>query len=182
MESSQLSIRRGAVTDAPALAAFGARTFADSFGSDNRPEDMKSYLSVSFGVSQQTRELTDPSVITVLAHRAETLIAYAQVRHETPPACVTHDRPIQLYRFYVDRSAHGQGIAQLLMAEVHQAVCEFCGLHVWLSVWERNPRGIAFYKKVGFLDVGSVDFFVGADRQRDRVLVAKVRPGHVSTT
>lgn len=34
-------VRRGVVSDAPALAEFAARTFADTFGTDNRPEDLQ---------------------------------------------------------------------------------------------------------------------------------------------
>jgi ribosomal protein S18 acetylase RimI-like enzyme len=62
------------------------------------------------------------------------------------------------------------------MSAVHEAAREFGGRHIWLSVWERNPRAIAFYTKVGFVDVGSTDFYVGPDRQTDRVLVAAVSP------
>jgi diamine N-acetyltransferase len=45
---------------------------------------------------------------------------------------------------------------------------------LWLGVWERNPRAIAFYAKSGFSEVGIHDFLVGTDRQTDRVLVAPV--------
>ena len=167
-------IRRGVVSDAPALAAFAARTFAEAFGADNRPEDMQAHLAKSYGVPQQTRELASPDVITLLAHQGETLVGYAQVRRQAPPPCVTHERPVELQRFYVDRPAHGTGVAQALMSAAHEAARELGGEHMWLSVWERNPRGIAFYKKVGFVDVGSTDFYVGPDRQTDRILVAEV--------
>ena len=42
---------------------------------------------------------------------------------------------------------------------------------LWLGVWERNPRGIAFYVKCGFRDVGSKPFLLGSDWQTDRVMV-----------
>lgn len=174
MEPSR--IRRGVVSDAPVLAAFAARTFAEAFGADNRPEDMQAHLATSYGVPQQTRELANPDVITLLAHQGETLVGYAQVRRQVPPPCVIHERPIELYRFYVDRPAHGTGVAQALMSAVLEAAREFGGRHVWLSVWERNPRAVAFYTKVGFVDVGSTDFYVGPDQQTDRVLVAVVSP------
>ena len=48
------------------------------------------------------------------------------------------------------------------------------GKHLWLSVWERNPRAIAFYVKMGFIDVGTTDFYVGSDRQTDRVLITRL--------
>jgi diamine N-acetyltransferase len=47
---------------------------------------------------------------------------------------------------------------------------------MWLSVWERNPRAIAFYGKCGFRMVGSKDFWVGSDRQTDHVMVLELRP------
>lgn len=167
-------IRRGVASDAPTLAAFAARTFAEAFGADNRPEDMQVHLATAYGVPQQTRELTNPDVVTLLAHQGETLVAYAQVRRQAPPPCVTHERPIELHRFYVDRPAQGSGVAQLLMSAAHQVARELGGKHLWLSVWERNPRAIAFYAKVGFVDVGSTYFYVGPDRQDDRVLVAEL--------
>jgi len=172
MESIQ--IRRGVAADAPELATFAARTFSETFAADNRPEDMQVHLASSYGVPQQTEELTDPNVATLLAHRAGTLIAYAQIRRKSPPPCVTQAQSIELHRFYVDRSAHGSEVAPLLMFAVHEAAREFKGQHLWLSVWERNPRAIAFYMKAGFMDVGSTDFYVGPDRQTDRVLVAIV--------
>ncbi len=66
------------------------------------------------------------------------------------------------------------GVAQQLMAEVKLAVKAMSCLNLWLGVWERNPRAIAFYAKCGFVDRGSKVFVVGADRQTDRVMVAVV--------
>jgi ribosomal protein S18 acetylase RimI-like enzyme len=38
-------------------------------------------------------------------------------------------------------------------------------------VWERNPRAQAFYRKMGFVDVGAHTFVVGSDAQTDRLMV-----------
>ena len=77
-------IRRGVSSDAPALAEFAARTFAETFAADNRPEDLRAHLESSYGVSQQSAELANPDVITILAHHGAALIAYAQVRRKSP--------------------------------------------------------------------------------------------------
>lgn len=170
-----IRIRRGLEPDAEVLAAFAARTFADAFGADNRAEDVRDHLASAYGITQQTRELNDPAMATLLVHAGGTLVAYAQIRIKSHP-CVVHERPIELYRFYVDRSAHGTGVAQQLMAAARAVAREFGGQHLWLSVWERNPRARSFYKKEGFADVGSTDFYVGSDRQTDRVLLATLQP------
>ncbi|HJT98951.1 MAG TPA: GNAT family N-acetyltransferase [Rhodanobacteraceae bacterium] len=172
MDDSQITIRRGGAADAAALAVFASRTFVDTFGPHNTPEDLRSHLASAFGVEQQTRELVDPDTVTLLAEAGGALLAYAQLRRKALPACVTQERPVELHRFYVDRRAHGRGVAQRLMATVREtAASHFGAKHLWLGVWEHNPRAIAFYAKCGFADVGSHDFFVGADRQRDRILV-----------
>jgi ribosomal protein S18 acetylase RimI-like enzyme len=169
------SVRRGVAGDAAALAELAARTFVDTFGHANDPADMANYLASAYGVRQQSAELEDPDVVTLLAFRGDRLVGYAQVRRRPPPACVVAERPIELRRFYIDRAEHGRGVARALMDEAHRAVRALGGQHVWLGVWERNARAIAFYRKRGFVRVGSHDFYVGSDRQTDDVYVAPVR-------
>ena len=107
-----MRIRRGMVGDAAALAAFAARTFAETFGADNRPEDLAAHLAATYGVAQQTRELACADEVTLLADHDTSLVAYAQVRRAPPPVCVMFPDPVELHRFYVDRPAQGRGVAQ----------------------------------------------------------------------
>jgi GNAT superfamily N-acetyltransferase len=170
-----LHIRRGVPADALQLAGFAARVFADAFGADTDPGHLRAHLAASYGAAQQGRELADPAVATLLAFAGDALVAYAQVRTGTPPPCVATPRTVELQRFYVDRAARGTGVAQALMAQVRRAARDqFGAAHLWLGVWERNPRAIAFYARCGLVDVGSKPYFVGADEQTDRVMVGPV--------
>jgi GNAT superfamily N-acetyltransferase len=177
LKSDSVQIRTGVEADAQVLADFAARTFEETFGLQNRPEDLRAHLARAFGIAQQSEELKNPNVVTLLTYHEATLVAFAQVQRKDPPAGVLIDATVELHRFYVDRPAHGKGVAQRLMLAVHTAARAFQGRNLWLGVWERNLRAIAFYKKVGFIDRGSHDFFVGSDRQTDRVLVAPVQAG-----
>jgi GNAT superfamily N-acetyltransferase len=169
------AIRRAGPTDAVALAEFAARIFDETFGPDNRPEDMVAHLADRFGVRQQTEEILDPAIVTLLMEDGGRLIAFTQVTTlHTPPPCVTGEAPVEIGRFYVDRSWHGKGLAQRLMAAAKDAARELGGRTVWLAVWERNPRAIAFYEKQGFRDVGSQPFRLGSDLQTDRVMVGEL--------
>jgi ribosomal protein S18 acetylase RimI-like enzyme len=178
MPAEVLLIRRAEPRDAAVLAAFAARTFADAFGADNTPEDLAAHLARAYGEPQQRAECASPDIVTLLAETdAEKgkLVAYAQVRRNSrAPACVTLDRPVELWRFYVDRSWHGRGAAPALMTAALEAAAELGGRSIWLSVWERNPRAIAFYTKSGFRDVGSTVFVLGSDRQNDRVMAREI--------
>lgn len=174
-------LRHARHEDAVELAAFAARTFEDTYGSDTPgrigPEHIALHLATAFGARQQAAELADPAVVTVLAECDGRLAAYAQVRRALVPPCVGGRAPIELHRLYVDRAWHGGGIGQRLMAEIDAiAAGRFGGATLWLKVWERNARAIAFYAKCGFVDVGIADYFVGADRLTDRVLVRPLDP------
>jgi diamine N-acetyltransferase len=169
---SPVTIRRAVPADASLLAELAARTFAETFGADNSPEDLKAHLASAYGAVQQAGELADNDVRTLLAYANDTLIGFAQVRRKAYPICVVAEKPVELYRFYLARSAQGTGAAKPLMLKAREAAQELGGLHLWLGVWERNPRAIAFYLNSGFAKVGSHDFVVGSDTQTDWVFIA----------
>jgi ribosomal protein S18 acetylase RimI-like enzyme len=41
---------------------------------------------------------------------------------------------------------------------------------LWLGVWEHNPKAQAFYRKWGFVEVGTQIFQLGNDPQRDLIM------------
>jgi len=155
-------IRRATPDDAARLAEFGARMFHDTFAAHNRPEDMKAFLSTAYGADVQLAEINDPARITLVVEEGEALIAYAQLRVHVPE--------IEIGRFYVDSARHGRGIAQSLMSAVLDLARNLGATRLWLGVWERNARAIAFYEKCGFIDCGSQPFLLGSDLQTDRVM------------
>lgn len=165
-----LSVRRGTPGDAGPLAAFGARVFEETFGPANDPADMALYLSRTYGLAQQSKELADPAVATLLAELDGSLVGFAQLREGRAPPCVIGPDPVELNRFYVDRPMQGRGVAQELMQAVLAEAQRRRGATLWLAVWERNDRAQAFYRKCGFVDVGSQPFMLGTDRQTDRVM------------
>lgn len=171
-----ISIRRGAPADAAVLAELAARTFRETFAADNRPEDIALHLARAYGERQQARELADPDIVTLLVEAGDAPAGFAQLRRGDAPSCVAGRDPIELWRFYVAQAWHGRGIAQALMARVEAEVARSGADPLWLGVWERNPRAIAFYRKCGFADVGSHLFVVGSDPQTDRIMVRTPTP------
>lgn len=169
---TKFTIKRATAADALALSQLGATTFAETFGADNTPEDLADHLQSEYGVEQQSAELADPDYVTLLACSGNDLIGFAQIRRKEVPSCVTGEFPIEVYRFYLTQSVHGKGLAVLLMQAVRAAAIELGGRRLWLGVWERNPRAIAFYVKQGFTKVGSHLFIVGSDHQTDWVYVS----------
>lgn len=92
LNSDSLHIRIAVESDAPALADFAARTFEETFGPHNRPEDLRAHLNKAFGIAQQTQELLNPNMVTLLGFNDATLLAFAQVKRQGPPPAYTSTR------------------------------------------------------------------------------------------
>ena len=167
-------IRRAGVGDAPLVARLAASTFADTFAADNDPRDMAAYASSAFGDAIQRGELGDAANVVFVAEHAGVAVGYAMLRRHAGPACVPDRDAIELARLYAVRSAIGSGVgAALMQACLDEAAAQGCRT-IWLGVWERNARAIAFYRRRGFVDVGTHAFQLGADRQTDRVMTRRV--------
>jgi diamine N-acetyltransferase len=165
-----VTIRRGEPHDAAVLADLARITFYDAFAATNDANDMRLHLERTYGVPQQTAELQDPDITTLLVEQDGAAIAYAQIRTDHIPECVSGPAPVELWRFYVQRGWHGRGVAQALMDRVKVEARERGARTLWLGVWERNDRARAFYAKCGFADAGEHIFLFGTDPQTDRVM------------
>ena len=169
--NASYDIRRASEADAPALTEFGARTFRESFGKDNTAEDMEKHLASAWRLDLQCAELRDPSIDTLIAESNGRLAGFAMVRERYSPPGVATQKPVELWRFYVDQPWQGRGLARALMTAVEASARARGGRELWLGVWERNARAQAFYRKCGFEKVGQQIFVVGSDPQTDHVML-----------
>ncbi|NQD37737.1 GNAT family N-acetyltransferase [Permianibacter sp. IMCC34836] len=185
-------LRTAQPRDAAALAALAERTFRDTFAAMNTADDMDRHCRQSYGEAIQAAEIADSGKLTLVyeepceqpceepheepSEESGELVAYAQLRWgnmpalKHPPAGLQAHHPGEIQRLYVASAWHGKGLAQQLMqACLDEMAKRGCDL-VWLGVWEKNPRAIAFYQKFGFVEVGDHSFALGGDNQRDIIM------------
>jgi diamine N-acetyltransferase len=173
-------LRYGVPGDCLLLSRLGIETFTDSVGEQNSPENMAAYLARAFSPEQQAGELAVPGSRFLIVESEGVPAGYARTVLGPAPAEVRGRRPMEIVRFYARKSWIGRGVGPFLMrACLVEAQREGCDV-VWLSVWEKNPRGIAFYRKWGFREVGSRAFQLGDDRQRDLVMARDLTAGLAS--
>ena len=172
-------IRPATASDAPSLSRLGATTFRDTFEGENTHEDMARYLAEAFTPERQATEIADPTSVVLLAEHYDVsgqteLVGYAHLVSGDVPEAVKGPAPLELKRLYVARAWHGRGVAQTLMETAIEAARARGAQTLWLGVWERNPRAVAFYAKYGFARVGEHTFVLGEDRQTDWVLARPI--------
>jgi ribosomal protein S18 acetylase RimI-like enzyme len=167
---ASLVVRRAAREDAAAIAELGARTFNETFAADNSPEDLAAYLADAFNPEKVAAELLDPRSTFLVAEAEGTPVGYAKLYRGEAHSSVKGPRPVELARLYASRDCLGRGVGAALMRvcldEARRAGCAT----MWLGVWERNTRAIAFYRKWGFRETGNQTFQLGSDPQNDLVM------------
>ena len=176
-----VEIRPAAIADAAALSRLGATTFREAFEEENTPEDMARYLAEAFSPDQQAAEIAAPTgTVLVAEHHAEygdaELVGYAHLVSGAPPEAIQGPNPLELKRLYVARAWHGRRVAQALMDAAIDAARARGAQTLWLGVWERNPRAVAFYAKYGFARMGEHTFVLGADLQTDWLFSRPLSP------
>ncbi len=172
MIEAGVTVRRVAATgaDARLLADLGARLFVDAFGAINDAADLRLFLAQTYAPELQRAELRDPNRVAWVAEADGRAVGYALLRRGSASPHVVATQPAEVQRIYADRSWHGRGVGKTLLDLcIGQARDWSCDV-LWLGVWERNPRAIAFYEKWGFRRVGEQRFVVGRDPQRDHVM------------
>jgi GNAT superfamily N-acetyltransferase len=155
--------------DAAALAALMADTFTETYAPDNDPDQIAAHVASAFDPATVAERLADPRRSTLWLLDAGAPVGYLVLNTGAAQTVGGLADGLEVEQVYVRSSHHGQGLGALLLDRAVQTARELGLGFVWLGVWEHNPRAMAFYRKFGFADVGSIDFFVGPDRQTDRV-------------
>lgn len=171
-----LTIRTATIADAALLAEFGARTFHDTFAADNTPENLAAYMAGAFGEAIQRAELADHRITVFLAERDGDVAGFVMLREFPAPDVVPVDA-IEVARLYAVKRHIGGGVGAALMQRCIDEAASRGRSAVWLGVWERNARAIAFYERWGFTRVGTLPFQLGDDRQTDYIMTRPVVPG-----
>ena len=169
-------IRYATSADNALLAELGAQTFHETFAATNTSEDMAAYLAASFSPAKQAAELADPASTFLIAENNAEAIGYARLKDGQPAAGVTGAHPIELVRFYARREWLGQGVSARLMQACLDEAAQQDRDTIWLDVWEQNVRARAFYRKWGFVEVGTQIFQLGSDLRHDLILQRSVTP------
>ncbi len=185
-EIGGLSIRQAGFTDAAMLAALGRRTFEEAFADQNTPENLAAYISEAYTTEQFAKELRDENSVFYVARLNQTPVGYAKLRKNGIPenslpageAGIFENTQtprlampcMELQRIYVLRENIGTGTGKRLMEQCLQTARQHGCATLWLGVWERNEKAIAFYGKWGFTVFGSHIFHVGNDPQTDLLM------------
>jgi GNAT superfamily N-acetyltransferase len=164
-----IAYRTAGPADAPALAATGRRCFAETFGGAFPPDDMALHLETRFGPDALPAEYLDPVLSIRLAEDGADIAAYLKLGPMRLPAPHAPGA-LELKQLYVLEPWQGAGVAAELMAWAVETARAGGAPALYLSVWEKGHRAIAFYRKHGFEITGTAPFQLGSRTYQDPIM------------
>jgi len=177
-KASPMTITKVQPADAETLRTLAERTFRDAWQDENEPEAFEAYCRENFSLENVKAELDAPGSEFYFVMINDEPIAYLKLnidRHPKPPGdfespggYAEYSGPaLQLERIYVIQNIQSQGLGAALLGFTEARARETCATWIWLSVWQKSPRTIAFYERHGFEIFGVETFWVGDDPQPD---------------
>ena len=167
-------IRFATSDDAELIADISRRTFHETFGYVNTKENMDKFMNEQFNREKLIKEVTEPGNTFFLAFDNDTPVGYVRMREGKKFPEFENKDSIEIARIYSVNSYLGTGVGEQLMRQCVFIAKELKKEIIWLGVWEKNPRAIAFYTKWGFKKFSDQDFLLGDDLQKDWLLMKKL--------
>ena len=156
-----LSIREADISDVKIICALGVTTFYEAYFEQDNSGDLANYLLESFSPAQIEAELSDTDSTFFIAELNGKAVGYAKLRENSAVDCLENENAVELHRIYILERAKGKGVGGALMNRCFETARAKGYETIWLGVWERNSAALGFYKKLGFVKVGELQFPYG---------------------
>lgn len=170
LSSHLLVLKKVDISEASILTELAKKTFVETFAKDNQKKDMDMYVAETFNLERQLSEINDPNRFIEIAWIENQPAGFLHLLKGNPDPAIKGPKPLEILRLYADSKWHGKGVGSALMERSLQLAREQGFQTIWLGVWEKNHRALAFYKKYGFEVVGQHGFLLGTDHQIDIVM------------
>lgn len=162
-----ITIRFATASDAELIADISRRTFYETFALHNSKDNMDKFMNEQFTKEALIKEAGAEDNIFFLAYNRKEPVGYARMREGENRPELNNKPSIEIARIYAVQSSIGKGVGKALMEKCIEVSIEKKKEIIWLGVWQKNDRAIAFYSKFGFQKFAEHDFVLGDDVQTD---------------
>ena len=152
------------------LLAFAKENFILTYGHLNTEENMKMYLKNAFSEGAFEQEFNHPNSTFFLVLVDEKIVGYYKMNVGDAQTESCYHQSLEIERIYVTSDLKGSGIGRQMILHSIQQARQAQLDYIWLGVWEKNPKAIRFYKKMGFEEIDTHVFQLGDDAQTDIIM------------
>lgn len=161
------NFRLATISDTATICRLAEKTFRDTYTEFNTPENMEAHVAKNFSSEAILADLQNPQNQYFIIESEQQIVAFAKLVKDHPTKGLADKKVVEIERFYVDKSLHGQQLGRKLMDFCTNWAKENNFESIWLGVWENNHNAMQFYKKMGFEFLDKHVFVLGTEVQTD---------------
>lgn len=165
-----INIKKCTLEDLSRLQEISYETFNETFKEQNSPENMEAYLEKAFNRKQLETELSQRSSQFYFVEIDGETAGYLKVNTDEAQTEEMGDEALEIERIYIRSPFQKQGLGKYLFNKALEVAMKQNKKKIWLGVWEKNEKAIAFYKKMGFVQTGAHSFYMGDEEQTDFIM------------
>lgn len=170
MTSGSYRIERVSTQELKELRQLSISTFTNTFSKNNDPSQMEAYLSKAFHEDRLKDELATPDSNFYFLREGDQILGYLKLNTKVAQSDQVLDNALEIERIYVTGEAQGKGLGKLLLQFALEQAKEKGLICIWLGVWEKNEKAIAFYEHHGFEVFADHPFKLGDETQKDLLM------------
>ena len=156
------------------LQQISIETFTNTYHDKNDSENINRHLQHAFNEIQLKKELTNPNChFYFLIKKEKELLGYLKLNEFESQSEPMPEDHLEIERIYLLEKYQGKGLGRKMIEFSIEKAIQKKKKKIWLGVWEKNPKAISFYEKMGFEKTGTHLFKVGDDEQLDYVMTMK---------
>lgn len=157
-----VTIRRATEKDATHIALLGRITYTESHGGYiEDKQNLLDFYKKHYAVSQIKKELKDSENLFWIVFSDELPIGFAKLVLNTNTNNLKDNTACKLQRLYILNDFLALKIGSQIQDILLKTATDLNYKSIWLTAYYKNVKGIKFYKKYGFKEIGSIDFYVG---------------------
>jgi len=156
------------------LIIISKKTFVDAFEKDNDPEDFKNYIEKAFSRQTLVSEFKNSNSHFYFVYSKGNLVGYFKLNEGEAQNETLTESSLELERIYVISEYQSKGFGKHILNFIIHLV-KYWNVHIlWLGVWQKNKKAIAFYERYGFVKFGTHPYYIGNDKQTDWLMKLKL--------
>jgi diamine N-acetyltransferase len=165
-----INIKKCTREDLRKLQEISYETFNETFKHQNSPENMNAYLEKAFNLKQLEEELSNIYSQFFFVYFNNEVAGYLKVNTNDAQSEEMGEESLEIERIYIKNRFQKNGLGKYLLNKAMEIAVERNKKKIWLGVWEKNENAIAFYKNMGFVQIGAHSFYMGDEEQMDFIM------------
>lgn len=166
---TKVSYGKAKLSDALCISVLLKTVYIQTYALDGITMEFANFITKRFALEVIEKTIKENPNNLIVAYHNTNPIGVAEISYDSK--CPIKHIPVpELSKLYVMECFNGTGVGYGILKEVEKEVNSHGFKRINLEVYMENERAIRFYKRQGYVTIGTIDFQMEINTYKNRVL------------